>query len=519
MKKKAFFRHALILTVSSLVMRAGSIGYRTYLSSKIGTDGMGLYQLVMSVFILAITVSTSGISLAVTRIVTDILAKGAPSQTKKAVRKCVIFALLMSLLAMLTLYASADFVAKAWLGDSRVALSLKLLAPGLPFMASCSCLKGYFIAMRGVTKTAAGELLEQLVTVTVVVCLFTFFAPQGLEYACAAIMLGSTIGEAVSCSYAFLLFAKDKIKLQDAPDCAFRYTGKKTLRDMLRISLPIMVGTTLRNGLVTVENILIPIGFQKHSGNAQTALSQYGIIHGMVMPLLFFPCAFLTAFSSLLVPEMAQANAMGHRKTIRRATSRAMQLTLLFSFWIAGCFCLFANDFGLVFYQSEQAARLLRFLAPLIPLFYLDCVVDGILKGLDQQMASMRYNFADAGLRVALIYFLIPITGVNGYLAIICFSTIFNATLSIHRLLKVTCIEIRITDWLIKPFLCSGIAVLCVALLWYLPFLQNLPGWCCLLIKLTLSALIYYILLRITQSFKKDDTLCIKEIFRSRSTA
>ena len=66
----------MILTASSLVMRASSIGYRTYLSSKIGTAGMGLYQLVMSVFILAITVSTSGISLAVTRIVTDTITKG-----------------------------------------------------------------------------------------------------------------------------------------------------------------------------------------------------------------------------------------------------------------------------------------------------------------------------------------------------------------------------------------------------------------------------------------------------------
>ncbi|MFR1214196.1 MAG: hypothetical protein ACLSCV_05145 [Acutalibacteraceae bacterium] len=58
-------------------------------------------------------------------------------------------------------------------------------------MATCSCLKGYFIAMRGVAKTASGTL-EQFVTIMAVVCLFTFVAPQGLEYSCAAIMLGST---------------------------------------------------------------------------------------------------------------------------------------------------------------------------------------------------------------------------------------------------------------------------------------------------------------------------------------
>ncbi len=143
-KKGYSFFNAIILTASSLVMRASSIGYRTYLSSKIGTAGMGLYQLVMSVFILAITVSTSGISLAVTRIVTDTIAKGAPSQAKRAVRKCIIFALLLSLLAMVALYFSSDYVAIHWLGDQRVALSLKILAPGLPLMATCSCLKRIF---------------------------------------------------------------------------------------------------------------------------------------------------------------------------------------------------------------------------------------------------------------------------------------------------------------------------------------------------------------------------------------
>ena len=517
MKKRVFFFNAIILTASSLVMRASSIGYRTYLSSKIGTAGMGLYQLVMSVFILAITVSTSGISLAVTRIVTDTIAKGAPSQAKRAVRKCIIFALLLSLLAMVALYFSSDYVAIHWLGDQRVALSLKILAPGLPLMATCSCLKGYFIAMRGVAKTASGELLEQFVTIMAVVCLFTFVEPQGLEYSCAAIMLGSTLGEIASCTYTFIFFIKDKIKAKDTPGNQFQYTFRKALQDMFHIELPIMFGSTLRNGLVTIENILIPIGFKKHGASTETSLSNYGMIHGMVMPLILFPSAFLMAFSSLLVPEMAEANAVGHKRTISRTTARSMQLTLLFSFFITACFIVFADDFGRTFYQSEEAGRLIRFLAPLIPLLYLDSVVDGILKGLDQQIASMRYNFADSGLRVILVYFLIPFTGVNGYLGILFFSTIFNATLSIHRLLKVSQVEIQFVDWIVKPILCGGISVLCFSLLRHLPFMNAVPVWCCMILEFTLSAIGYYILLRVTQCFKKEDVTCIKEIFHSKS--
>ena len=194
-----------------------------------------------------------------------------------------------------------------------------------------------------------------------------------------------------------------------------------------------------------------------------------------------------------------------------------MQLTLLFSFFITACFIVFADDFGRTFYQSEEAGRLIRFLAPLIPLLYLDSVVDGILKGLDQQIASMRYNFADSGLRVILVYFLIPFTGVNGYLGILFFSTIFNATLSIHRLLKVSQVEIQFVDWIVKPILCGGISVLCFSLLRHLPFMNAVPVWCCMILEFTLSAIGYYILLRVTQCFKKEDVTCIKEIFYSKS--
>ncbi len=516
MKKRIFFFNAIILTASSLVMRTGSIGYRMYLSSKIGTAGMGLYQLVMSVFILAITVSTSGISLAVTRIVTDTIAKGAPSQAKRAVRKCIVFALCISLSAMTILYFTSNYIAVAWLGDGRVALSLKILAPGLPLMATCSCIKGYFIAMRGITKTASAELLEQFVTIIAVIALFSLAAPEGLEYACASVMFGSTLGEAASCFYTFLFFTKDKIKTKDRTDNTFQYTFRKALQDMLHIELPIMLGSTLRNGLVTLENMLIPIGFKKHGASTERSLSNYGMIHGMVFPLIYFPSAFLIAFSSLLVPEMAEAYAAGHKRTISRITARSMQLTLLFSFFISACLIAFASDFGHVFYQSEEASRLIRFLAPLVPLMYLDSVVDGILKGLDQQIASMQYNFADSGLRVVLVYFLVPLTGTNGYLAIIFFSTIFNATLSIHRLLKVSCVEVNVTEWIIKPILCGSVSVLFVLFCKQLPFMSICPAWSCMILEFMTSTIGYYVLLRLTGSLQKEDVMCIKEIFRSK---
>ena len=76
MTKKKFFLQGALLTLVSLFLRITNMGYRSYLSQQIGAKGMGLYQLIFSIFMLTVTLSTSGISLAVTRMVTAALAKG-----------------------------------------------------------------------------------------------------------------------------------------------------------------------------------------------------------------------------------------------------------------------------------------------------------------------------------------------------------------------------------------------------------------------------------------------------------
>ena len=98
------------------------------------------------------------------------------------------------------------------------------------------------------------------------------------------------------------------------------------------------------------------------------------------------------------------------------------------------------------FFKNTQAGVLLRVMAPIVPLMYLDSIVDGMLKGLDQQVSTLKYNFSDSMLRVLFIATLLPAFGMKAYVFVLFFSEIFNASLSIHRLLKVT--DLRLTLWI-----------------------------------------------------------------------
>lgn len=508
MKKRTFLLNAVCLTASAFVMRLINIAYRIYLTDKIGAEGMGLYQLIYAVFVFAVTVSTAGISLSVTRIVTNAIAAGKQQTLGNCIRKCIAFSLVMSLTAMAGLLCAAGWVGSTLLGDNRVILSLQVLALGLPFMATCSCMKGYFLAVRGVLKTALGELLEQLVTISVPVILFSIFAPATVEYCCCAIMVGSTAGEMASCLFTYVLYRLHLRKMTAGK-------GEKSvgvLGQIYHIVLPITFSSTLRSGLSVIENMLIPIGFRKNGVSAASALAEYGILNGMVMPILLFPSTFLTAFASLLVPEMAEALTLRRKNYIRYVAGRAVCTTLLFSIFVAVFCACFGEQMGILLYHSAESVRLIQILAPLIPLWYLDIVVDNLLKGLDQQLSSLRYNFADTAIRVVLVYFLIPVAGTKGYLCIVFFSTIFNATLSIHRLLKTADLDISIRRWIVFPVLSAGASVwFAFQLLCRIPFLQD-DLWAVVLCGLALSSAAYFLLLRLCGSVRREDIDWVKGI-------
>lgn len=512
MKKRKFLLNALVLAGTSLILRTANIAYRVYITGKIGAQGMGLYQLISSVFLLAVTVCTSGISLAVTRLVAEAAGAKKPSCARSAVLKCVLWSGVLSLVSAGVLWTGSGFIAQNFLGTPIAASPLRILAVGLPFLAVSSCMRGYFVAQRSAVKASVGDFLEQFSTMGIVAAVFLFFSPNGLENACRAIMFGATAGEILSCLFNFILYIAS-VKKSRLPR-----GGKTPLRSVAHIALPSLLGYTARNILSTVENILIPRGLKKNGASAEDSLAQYGMIHGMVMPMVYFPSAFLSAFSSLLVPEVAEACAAGKKKSIERLTCRAIQLTLLFSFLTASVFWAFSGELGLAFYSDPNAGRLLRLLCPLVPLMYLDGIVDSILKGLDQQVSSLKYNFSDSSIRVILVYLLVPPFGVKGYLCVLFFSTIFNASLSIHRLIVVSRVEVRVVDWIVKPLVSGALAVNLVLLAEKIFSIGGAVGlWGAAAVHTALSLALYCVFLRLTGAFTKSDFRWLKGVFSSAS--
>ncbi len=452
-KAKLFFINAAILTATALIIRTIAISFNVYISNKIGPEGIGIFQLILSVYLFAITVASSGINIATTRLVTEELSKSSISGAKKVVKQCISYSLLFSLIASSILLLTADFIANDCMGGKISPKPLYFIAIGLPCISMSAAINGYFSALRKVYKTASSQIFEQTVKVIATMYLLSLFLPSGIEYACIALVIGDVISEIASFSFIFLLYKLENRRTKNLGKSENSYK-----KEIFKIAIPIALTSYLRSGLSTVKQLLIPLRLEKSGMTSSTSLAQYGIITGMVLPIIVFPSVLINSFSNLLIPEFSYYYAEKNYKQINRISTRIFKTTLIFSICVFGIFFTFSDSLSYQIYNSYDTSKYIMIIAPLVILMYIDTIVDSMLKGLNQQVAVMKCNILDLFVSIFFIYFLLPIFGVNGYIIVLYISEVLNTTISINQLIKISKSKINYIYWIIIPI--SG-ALLC----------------------------------------------------------
>ena len=428
---KTFFLNGIILTISSLIIRCIIIFFNSYISQKIGAEAVGLYGLVMSIYGFSITIALSGINLATTKLIAEEISIGKIQNAKKIVRKCLQFCLIFSGISIFLLLAFSPIICKTWLHEKISEKPFYLISISLPFLSMSSCLSGYFTAIRNSIKPASTQIIEQLLKVILISTFLNYFMPCGLEYICYSLILGNVISEILSFLYIYFLYKLDEKKFPKIQSDNTFFEKR-----IMQITIPVGLTSFIRSGLSTIKQILTPIGFEKGGTSYKQALANYGLISGMAMPLILFPNIIVLAFSNLLIPEFAELNYRFQNKKIKQTTKLIIKYTLIFSIIVSILLYIFAPQLSYIMYKSTNVIIYIKQLAPIIPIMYLDSVVDGILKGLDQQVAVLKINIIDLITSIILTLTIIPLFGINGYIFIIYFSEVLNFSLSFSCLKK-----------------------------------------------------------------------------------
>jgi len=434
-KRKSIFYDALLLTGANLMMRGVTMAFHVYLVGRIGAGGIGLLTLVSTVGAMSVTVGGMGSRVATTCLVAEEYGFRRMDGVQRAMRACLIYALVCSLLAGLLTSRLSDWMALHWLGDVRTASSIRLLGLTLPLSCIWSVLGSYFTATGRVGRLVAVQFMDRLVDIAATAALLTFWAGNDVERGCLSITGGSAVGTAFSVLVLFTMYRCDH---HGSALHSERTAKEPIIKRLLGLTLPLSVSDSLRAGLNTAEQFLIPWGLRQYGSSGEEAIASYGVIHGMVFQVLMFPACVLYAVADLLVPELSHRVATGDRERICHVVRQCLHWGLIFAAAVAGVMWLIAAPLTDRLYHNAEAGIYLRQFAPLVFLLYMDAIVDGMLKGLLQQVHSARYNTITSVMDVVFLFLLLPRRGLGGYFITFTVTHAFNFYLSVSRLLRVT---------------------------------------------------------------------------------
>lgn len=384
-------RQTMFLSASHFIVRVIGFFNRIWLSRALGAQAMGLVELTHSAQMLLITPVVSGLPAAVSRM----CAKSQPARQVRVLRCGISLALLTGVPVAVLAFVFKTQLA-LWLGDLRTMPALLIYLPCIPILGISCALNGYYYGKGKPVPPALSELLEQLVRLFL--CIRLVFALRGWPTMLHAAIpaAASLVGETASLLL-MLLIAARAILFEPGEG-----SRRAVYREMLSLALP-LTGMKLVSSLMrTVQSALIPARLQVSGLPAAEALSRFGMLSGMLMPVLMLPSFITCSLCMVAAPELTrrQANGTPQKSLVRRILGG----TLLVGLCAMAAVWLFAPLIADTLYRQAELLPLLRRCCVLVPVMALSQVVSGLMNGLGLQGTSLRIALGANLLSVLLMY-------------------------------------------------------------------------------------------------------------------
>lgn len=453
----------LLLTGVSLVSQTLGFVYRILLSRLVGAEYMGLYQLLMPVSAVLLSLTAIGLTVAVSNLSAEYAARGKAGALPAVLRRCLgIFLLLFVPIALVAALGS-DWISTALLGDARTQLGLLLLLPCVLLTGVENLHKHVFYGTGRIRPPAAVELCEQFLRTGAVLGLLVLLRPRGGERTVAVIVLGMVVCEIFSAVTLTVLFQRQRAGLPTAPP------EKGLNRRIASIAVPIGLTALLGNLMGSTNAVLIPKQLVASGVDVTQAMSAFGVLCGMTLPMLCMPTAFIGAMGLVLVPRLARSAALGRLDRVRDRVHKAMQATSLLIMPSMALLVVLGPTLGRLLFRSEQAGDYILPLSVGVLLSCYQSVLSGVLNGVGRQQAAAWNAILCGGVQLALTWLLmgLPGVGLGGYVAAFVLSSALGLLLNWCQVARYTHMRPRLFQWCTAPALAALLSGLCINLLFH----------------------------------------------------
>lgn len=418
---KKFLKGTLILTASSIVVKViGSLNW-IILSRVLGGEGIGLYQMGFPIYLMAITVSSAGIPVAISIITAEKLANKDYRGAKR------VFSVSLRLLLVSGLiFSSGLFFGAGWLidnnfiRDGRAYYSIIALAPAVFFVTFLASFRGYLQGWQIMTPTAVSEIVEQLMRVFTMLIFADLLLPYGLAYAAGGASMGAGVGAFCALLVLMWFYRRLKRKLHAeiaAQDDTAEVEGAwHIIKRMLRLALPVSLSSLMLPIGANLDLLIVPQRLEAAGFSVRSATELFGYLTGMAVPLVNLAAIFTAAMTISLVPSISESRALGNLEAIREKIKIAFRVAMIIT---CPCFMglyFLAEKVAALIYNAPGAAAAIQTMSVGILFLGLHQISTGILQGLGKTSIPVINMILAGVVKVVLSWTLtaVPSLGVKG---------------------------------------------------------------------------------------------------------
>ncbi len=418
--KNPLIAGTIILTVTGFASRFIGFFYRIFLSRTFGAEGMGIYQLTSPVLALTFSLTAAGMQTAISKYVAGEVSTRNYRYSFVHLLSGFFISMAVSVLCTLLIYCYADEIAVYFLLEERTAPLLRIISLSIPMATVHSCINGYFYGIKKAAVPSICQLSEQLVRVGSVYLIYYFCLQRGMIPTISFAVVGLVIGESASMIVSLIAVkAHYEHILPKNYGSLFRIKWKElqaASSHLLKLAVPLSLNRVIINFLMSVESIFIPNRLMLYGYDHAAALSVYGVLTGMSLPLILFPNAITGSICVLLLPAVSEADAVGNRKAVEKAVHKSVKYGFALGIAFTAVFFFLGRFLGIFLYENEMAGGFIMILGFLCPLMYIASTLSSILNGLGKTGLTFSYSMISLLVRLFFVFFLIPILGINGYL-------------------------------------------------------------------------------------------------------
>jgi len=463
--RKGIVKGVSILSLAGIICKLIGLLYTVPLTRIIGSEGLGIYQSVYPTYNLLLTLSSAGLPVAVSRMVSQFLAKDDPKNAHHVFITALWLLTGLGCLCMILMLAGNGALV-VWVREPRSSQGFYVIAPCLAIVCALSAFRGFMQGQQNMKPTAISQIAEQIGKVTFSLPLAYLGARRSLAYGAAGALLGITLSEACATIIVAILYFRNKKRFALLPQLSAEppaSTGSLA-RTLFSISIPITISACIVPLAQFVDSVMMVPRMIDSGLTNEAARSLYGVFSGLVIRLINMPTALALAIAMSLVPAVS-AQAVHDEKGTSQAADQGLKLAFMIGFPCSiGMSVLARQVFGFLYLESlkpeqfQTGWELLTVSSLTIVLFTVVQATSGILQGLGKQKIPMYTLIAGVSFKILMNYILVGIPGVNihggPYASLVCYTV--SMVPNLYFVCKYAHLSFNFRDWIFKPGLSAA---------------------------------------------------------------